>query len=71
MGPKKIKAKLSLNKRTISNLNHKEMSDIYAGTADGSCIETQCQGDINTGCIHSFPLSCIPGVCKPPPPKTI
>jgi hypothetical protein len=66
MKPKKIKAKLSLNKRTISDLTHKEMSDIYAGTVHGSCVQTLCPAGMDPRCF-SFPLSCIPGVCDPPP----
>lgn len=65
MKPKKFEKKLTLNKETISNLENREMSDVFAGehteTMDICCtLKTLCQ---DTDCVVTTDPSIVPHAC--------
>ena len=57
MKPKYVSKKLTLNKKTITNLNGSEMKDVYGG-----CYPTH----VNSGCpIHTQTcFTCGPSICQ-------
>jgi hypothetical protein len=58
MKTKKFRKKLNLNKKTVANLNGKEMNGVLAGAGKKDSEVTIC-----TSCNHTVCTSCNPTVC--------
>jgi hypothetical protein len=67
MKPKKLSKKLGLNKKTVADLNGKEMNDVFAGggisgpntcfTYMATCGPNSC-GPVNSNCYSDKGLAC-------------
>jgi hypothetical protein len=60
MKTKKFRKKLNLNKKTVANLNGKEMNGVLAGAGKKASEDTIC-----TSCNPSVCTSCIETGCCP------
>ena len=55
MKQKKIDTKLVLNKRTVFNLNHDEMKDVYGGAETGLTV---CRTRCVSNCLCTIDNTC-------------